>query len=150
VAPGEEVSGLEDEYRQAAGMPKLLYVKWPAANRQARLTEMLDRIKADDDVSYQRFSTPTDLQRLIETDLAVLLSERFEVAGFTGKGGGATGPAGPPDTARGSDGAVVAAALRSQMGESTFDDTWNEGDAVDPGSVARYALEQMRLAFLVT
>jgi predicted ATPase len=81
VQPGDEVSGQEDEYRLAAGLPKLLYVKWPANDRQVRLTEMLDRVKADDDVSYQRFSTPDELQQLVETDLAVLLSERFEMAG---------------------------------------------------------------------
>jgi hypothetical protein len=30
VAPGEQVSGLEDEYRLAAGLPRLIYVKAPA------------------------------------------------------------------------------------------------------------------------
>ena len=30
VAPGETVSGLEDEYQLSAGMPRLLYVKAPA------------------------------------------------------------------------------------------------------------------------
>jgi Domain of unknown function (DUF4062) len=30
VAPGEEISGLEDEYRLSAGMPRLIYVKSPA------------------------------------------------------------------------------------------------------------------------
>jgi Domain of unknown function (DUF4062) len=32
VGPGMEISGLEDEYRLAAGMPMLLYVKRPAQN----------------------------------------------------------------------------------------------------------------------
>ena len=31
VAPGEQVSGLEDEYRLSAGLPRLIYVKSPAA-----------------------------------------------------------------------------------------------------------------------
>ena len=79
VAPGEEVSGLEDEYRLSAGMPKLIYVKSPAPGREPRLAEMLARIKDDDSVSYQRFSDPAELQRLVENDLAVLLSERFEM-----------------------------------------------------------------------
>src|SRR4051812_46572091 len=35
VAPGEEVSGLEDEYILGAGLPKLIYVKHPAPARQA-------------------------------------------------------------------------------------------------------------------
>ncbi len=79
VAPGEEMSGLEDEYRLSAGMPRLIYVKSPASGREPRLAEMLARIKDDDSVSYQRFSDSAELQRLVENDLAVLLSERFEL-----------------------------------------------------------------------
>ena len=33
VAPGEAVSGLEDEYLLSKGMPRLLYVRTPAENR---------------------------------------------------------------------------------------------------------------------
>jgi hypothetical protein len=80
IAPGEQVSGLEDEYLMAAGLPRLLYVKSPAPEREPRLAAMLDRIREAADVSYQRFSTAADLQRLVENDLAQLLSERFEMA----------------------------------------------------------------------
>jgi len=79
VAPGEQASGLEDEYRLSAGMPRLIYVKSPAPDREPRLAELLARIKDHDSVSYQRFSDPAELQRLVEDDLAVLLSERFEM-----------------------------------------------------------------------
>src|ERR1700729_2731959 len=79
VAPGEQVSGLEDEYRLSAGLPRLIYVKSPAADRDPRLTQMLARIKDEGDVSYQHFSEPAELQQLVENDLAVLLSERFEM-----------------------------------------------------------------------
>jgi predicted ATPase len=79
VAPGEEISGLEDEYRLSAGLPRLIYVKSPAPDREPRLTELLARIKDDDSVSYQRFSDPAELQRLVEDDVALLLSERFEL-----------------------------------------------------------------------
>jgi predicted ATPase len=79
AAPGEETSGLEDEYRLSAGMPRLIYVRSPAPDREERLTDLLDRIKNDDSVSYQRFSDPAELQRLVENDLALLLSERFEM-----------------------------------------------------------------------
>ena len=48
VAPGEELSGLEDEYRLSAGMPRLIYVKSPAPAREPRLAGLLARIKADD------------------------------------------------------------------------------------------------------
>jgi predicted ATPase len=80
VAPGEPVSGLEDEYLLSAGMPRLIYVKSPAPDTEPRLADMLGRIKASGDVSYQRFSDPEELQSLVQTDLAVLLSERFEMA----------------------------------------------------------------------
>ena len=90
VAPGEHVSGLEDEYLLAAGLPRLIYVKSPAPEREPRLAEMLTRIRDDGEVSYQHFSAAAELQRLIENDLAVLLSERFETAS---SGGGAAGEA---------------------------------------------------------
>jgi predicted ATPase len=80
VAPGEQVSGLEDEYLLSAGRPRLIYVKSPAPEREPRLAEMLARIKDDGEVSYQRFSAADELQHLVENDLAVLLSERFETA----------------------------------------------------------------------
>jgi predicted ATPase len=80
VAPGEEISGLEDEYRLSAGLPQLIYVKGPAPDREPRLAELLARIRDAGDVSYQHFSEAGELQRLVEDDLAVLLSERFEMA----------------------------------------------------------------------
>src|ERR1700748_718060 len=80
VAPGGQVSGLEDEYLLASGLPRLIYVKAPAPERESRLAEMLTRIRDAGDVSYQRFSSAAELRRLVENDLAVLLSERFEMA----------------------------------------------------------------------
>ena len=80
VAPGEQVSGLEDEYLLSAGLPRLIYVKSPAPQREPRLEQMLARIQGDGDITYQRFSEAAELQRLVENDLAVLLSERFEMA----------------------------------------------------------------------
>jgi predicted ATPase len=80
VASGEQVSGLEDEYRLSAGLPRLIYVKSPAPDREPRLTEMLARIRDQGDVSYQRFSDAAELQQLVGNDLAVLLSERFETS----------------------------------------------------------------------
>jgi predicted ATPase len=79
IVPGEQVSGLEDEYVMAAGLPRLLYVKSPAPEREPRLEAMLDRIREAAEVSYRHFSTAADLQRLVENDLAQLLSERFEM-----------------------------------------------------------------------
>jgi predicted ATPase len=76
VAPGEEVSGLEDEYLLSAGMPKLIYVK-AAAEREPRLMDLLDRVKADDEASYKPFEDAEELGELLADDLAVLLTERF-------------------------------------------------------------------------
>src|SRR5271170_6355651 len=79
VAPGEQISGLEDEYRLSAGLPRLIYVKSPAADRDPRLEELLARITDEGEVSYRHFSEPAELRQLVENDLAVMLSERFEM-----------------------------------------------------------------------
>ncbi len=79
VAPGEEVSGLEDEYiLSPADMPKLIYIKEPADGREPRLTDLLGRVRNDDSASYKAFSTAEELADLIEADLATLLAERFD------------------------------------------------------------------------
>jgi Domain of unknown function (DUF4062) len=44
IAPGQEHSGLEDEYLAASDKPKLVYVQSPAPHRDPRLTAMLDRV----------------------------------------------------------------------------------------------------------
>ena len=77
VAPGMEISGLEDEYRLAAGKPMLLYLKRPAPDQEPRLTAMIEAIRAAGTVSYRTFTTPRELERLLADDLAVLLSESF-------------------------------------------------------------------------
>jgi predicted ATPase len=76
VAPGEEVSGLEDEYLLSGEMPKLIYLK-AGAERQPRLRELLSRVEADDRASYKPFENAGDLAELLADDLAVLLTERF-------------------------------------------------------------------------
>ena len=80
VPDGEELSGLEDEYLMSQDMPRLIYVKTPAPDRDPRLAKMLGRIKDEGDVSYQRFSDSAQLRQLLGNDLAVLLSERFAQA----------------------------------------------------------------------
>jgi len=77
VAPGMQVSGLEDEYQLATGKPKLIYMKIPAPAREPRLQALLDRIRAEDIASYQKFATPEELRERIANDLAQLLTERF-------------------------------------------------------------------------
>jgi Domain of unknown function (DUF4062) len=77
VGPGMEISGLEDEYRLAAGMPMLLYLKHPAPEREPGLTAMIDSIRAAGTTSYRHFATARELERLLVDDLAVVLSESF-------------------------------------------------------------------------
>lgn len=76
VAPGETVSGLEDEYLLSGDKPKLIYVK-AAATREPRLEDLLRRVRDDDRASYKRFHAADDLAELLADDLAVLLTERF-------------------------------------------------------------------------
>jgi predicted ATPase len=78
IAPGETISGLEDEYRLSGQQPKLIYVKQPAPDREPRLNELLERIQDDNTASYKPFTCAGELGELLENDLAVLLTERFE------------------------------------------------------------------------
>ena len=80
VGPGMDISGLEDEYRLAAGKPMLLYLKRPAPDQEPRLTALIDSIRAAGTVSYRTFATPRELERLLVDDLAVVLSESFRSA----------------------------------------------------------------------
>ena len=46
VAPGMEISGLEDEFNLAAGKPMLLYLKRPAPEQEPRLAAMIESVRA--------------------------------------------------------------------------------------------------------
>jgi predicted ATPase len=79
VAPGETVSGLEDEYTLASpGMPKLIYIKESDGGREPRLTELLDRVRNDGGASFKYYTDADELGSLVAGDLAVLLAERFD------------------------------------------------------------------------
>src|SRR5512142_1909769 len=58
VAPDMTISGLEDEYLLAGDKPRLIYLKTPAPEREPGLQGLLDRIRAEEVASYQKFSTP--------------------------------------------------------------------------------------------
>lgn len=102
VAPDEVVSGLEDEYRLSGTLPLLIYIKEPAPDREARLTELLGAIRDDDRSSYKSFTGPEDLAELVVSDIATLLAERFDAsaspatAGLRAAAEGAVAPAGIP------------------------------------------------------
>jgi predicted ATPase len=80
LGPGMQVSGLEEEFQLSGGLPRLLYVKAPAPDREPRLAELLARIKQEASESYRTFRTAAELGRLVRDDLAMLLSERFAAA----------------------------------------------------------------------
>jgi predicted ATPase len=81
VAPGEEVSGLEDEYERAGGRPRLVYVKRLQGPREARLEALLARAREDARVSYSVFGDARELEVLLVEDLTTLLSERPTASG---------------------------------------------------------------------
>ena len=80
IAPDEEISGLEDEYRLApAEMPKLIYLKQPA-EREPRLAELLG---ADPRRRHRVVHAVLDGRgagRADRADLAILLAERFDAS----------------------------------------------------------------------
>src|SRR5512142_1961296 len=80
VGPGMEISGLEDEFNLSAHLPRLIYVKSPAPDREAGLHRMLTRLQQENTASYQHFSSSAELGELVQNDLALLLSESYEAA----------------------------------------------------------------------
>ena len=88
TAPGAEVSGIEDEYLLSETKPRLLYVKEPAAEREERLDEFLERLRSEGSASYKLFETAEELAALIRNDLAVLLAERFTATATALEGDG--------------------------------------------------------------
>jgi predicted ATPase len=81
LVPGGRVSGLEEEFDLSGELPRLLYVKAPAPDREVRLADLLARIQREASASYRHFRTSAELGRLVRDDLAVLLSERFAAGG---------------------------------------------------------------------
>jgi predicted ATPase len=90
LGPGMEISGLEEEFERSAGLPRLLYVKVPAPDREPRLADLVARIR--EEASYRKFRTAGELGRLVRDDLATLLSERFAA----GPAVAAAPPSAPP------------------------------------------------------
>jgi predicted ATPase len=80
TAPDKRLSGLEDEYDLSGGMPRLLYIKSPAPDREPALAGLLERIRRENAGCYKSFATADELREHVENDLALLLTERFEAA----------------------------------------------------------------------
>src|SRR5262252_457486 len=81
IGPGQEISGLEDEYVLARGKPALFYVKQPAPALEPGLAALLERIRNEASASYKRFANADELRDQVSEDLAMLLTDRFVVAG---------------------------------------------------------------------
>ncbi len=94
-APGAQVSGLEEEFELSGRLPRLLYVKAPAPDRERRLADLLARVKDEASASYRSFRTAAELGRLVRDDLAVLLSERFAAASPAAAAPGSSSARGP-------------------------------------------------------
>jgi predicted ATPase len=77
VAPGEDVSGLEDEFNLATSLPKLIYIKESSEPLEPRLVDLLRRIRNEDGTSFKYFTDAAELRRILEADLATMLAERF-------------------------------------------------------------------------
>ena len=71
IGPGMDISGLEDELPALASLPRLLYVKSPAPDREPRLTAMIADLQSEGTDSYRSFGSPRELGRLVRDDLAV-------------------------------------------------------------------------------
>ena len=69
------MSGIEDEWTLADDLPRLVYLKKTGTDREPRLADLVSR--ADGRTSYRSFTTPTELQDMVENDLALLMTDRF-------------------------------------------------------------------------
>ncbi|GIF71664.1 ATP-binding protein [Asanoa siamensis] len=81
IGTGMDISGLEDEFALAGPLPRLVYVKDPAPEREPRLADLVDRIGAAAPVSFRLFRDVAELSQLVRDDLASLLSRRFAAGG---------------------------------------------------------------------
>lgn len=73
VAPGTEISGLEDELRLWGSRPRLIYVKEPTPEREPRLAELLKSLQ-DDNTPARSFASVVELERLMGADLTEFAS----------------------------------------------------------------------------
>ena len=96
VADGEEISGLEDEYRLSTPLPSLIYIKEPAPQREDRLSGLLDAIRSDDRTSYKSFQSIEELADLVLADIATLLADRFDATNVAAARGPAAADAAIP------------------------------------------------------
>lgn len=93
IAPDMQISGLEDEYELSGRLPRLVYVKEPAPERETGLRGLVGRIEHEAETSYRTFTTTGELEDLVRRDLMTLMTERFRAAGTQPSDGSAALPA---------------------------------------------------------
>ena len=76
TAPGREISGLEDELRMSGNLPRLVYLKEPAPDRDPRLAALIAEVRRSG-VATKDIASASELGEQLMEDLAVLMSERF-------------------------------------------------------------------------
>ena len=81
VAPGEPVSGLEDEYLLSGDRPKLIYVKAADGPGAAAGRSCWPGCRSTTAPRTSRSTDAAELAELVADDLAVLLTERFAARG---------------------------------------------------------------------
>jgi predicted ATPase len=91
IPSGAEISALEEEFDLSHDLPRLLYAKVPAPDREPHLEQLIGRIR--EEASYRKFETSDQLERLLRDDLATVLSERFAADRVVARPG--TGPQRP-------------------------------------------------------
>ena len=86
IQSGMEISGLEEEFELSHDLPRLLYAKVPAPDREPGLEQLMLRVGQE--ASYRNFGTSDQLEQLLRDDLATVLSERFAADRFAAAGPG--------------------------------------------------------------
>jgi len=77
IAPDMTISGIEDEFNLSIQKPRLVYIKEAPKGRDAKLEQLLQRIRDEGTLCYKTFSTREELFELVKDDVIQLLSERF-------------------------------------------------------------------------
>jgi hypothetical protein len=121
IGPGSAISVLEDEYRRAAGKPRLLYVKEPAEVSDGPLETLaqLEHADGEDERAVELLSAANSLRARLHT------------------------PLWPPALARHER---LLEELRERLGEEAFAASRERGAAIDPGELQEMARALNRAA----
>jgi len=82
IAPGMDISGIEDEYNIAKklAIPRLVYLKNTSKGREKKLVGFIKNIEKEAKICFKKFDDYKELVDLVKSDIALLLTERFDIA----------------------------------------------------------------------